>query len=108
MIGVMQSLHTHFQELEAIFQKHAAALEADIRALQQADDTAQWPTAWKRVYNWYFANCFACQTVFRNWAADAAAWQLLPKRVYPNRGNRQPDSTWDFSGVDSDVDSDTE
>ncbi|MBE9181824.1 hypothetical protein IQ268_24970 [Oculatella sp. LEGE 06141] len=86
----MQPIQAHFEALATIFQKHAAALEADVRALQQADKTAQWPIAWKRVYNWHFANQFARQTLFRNWAADASAWQLLPSRVYPNRGNCQP------------------
>jgi hypothetical protein len=86
----MQSLDQHFLELEAIFQRHAAALEADVRALQQADQTAEWPTAWKQVYNWRFANCFSHQRIFCNWSADAAAWGLLPPRNYPNQGNRKP------------------
>jgi hypothetical protein len=86
----VQSLDRHFQELEIILQRHAAALEAEVRALQQADETAQWSTAWKQVYNWHFANRFTQQTIFRNWAADAAAWGLLPSRNYPNRGNRKP------------------
>lgn len=86
----MQPPDRHFQELEAILQRHAAALEADVRALQQTDETAQWPSAWKQIYNWHFASCFARQKIFRNWAADAAAWKLLPERNYPNRGNRQP------------------
>jgi hypothetical protein len=88
----LQSLDLHFQALDAILQRHAAALEADVRALQQADETAQWPTAWKQVYNWRFANCFVRQKVLRNWAADAAAWDLLPQRTYPNRGNRKPEA----------------
>lgn len=87
----MQSLDQHFQALELILQRHAAALEAEVRALQQADETAEWPPAWKQVYNWYFANCFTQQKIFRNWAADAAAWGLLPDRTYPNRGNRLPE-----------------
>lgn len=86
----MQSIDLHFQQIEAIMQRHAAALEAEIRALQQVDETTDWSPAWKRVYNWYFANCFARQSVFRNWAGDAAAWKLLPDRVYPNRGNHKP------------------
>jgi hypothetical protein len=86
----MKTPQHHFRTLEAIMQRHAMALEEEIRALQVADQTQQWPTAWKQLYNWYFANCFAQQKVFRNWAADAAAWNLLPKRQYPNRGNRQP------------------
>jgi hypothetical protein len=86
----LQSPHLHFQRLEEILQRHAAALEAEVRLLQQADETSQWPSAWKQVYNWYFAHCFVRQKIFRNWAADAAAWSLLPKRVYPNRGNHQP------------------
>lgn len=81
----------HFRKLEAIFQRHAAALEAEVRSLQTADETAQWPTAWKRLYNWHFAQCFVRQRIFQNWGADAAAWKLLPERVYPNRGNRQAD-----------------
>ncbi len=85
----MQTPQEHFTQLEAIFQKHADALEADVRALQKAHNTSQWPTAWKKLYNWNFAQCFANQGIFRNWAADCAAWHLLPKRVYPNRGNCQ-------------------
>jgi hypothetical protein len=86
----MQSLDTHFLALESILQRHAAALEADVRALQQTDQTMNWSIAWKQVYNWHFANCFSRAKVFRNWAADAAAWGLLPLRHYPNQGNRQP------------------
>lgn len=85
----MQSPDLHFQALEAILHRHAAALEAEVRALQQADETAQWPTAWKQLYNWRFAHCFAKPKIFRNWAADAAAWGILPKRSYPNQSNRQ-------------------
>jgi RES domain-containing protein len=85
----------HFQELELIFQRHAAALEAEVRALQQADETAQWSVAWKQIYNWHFAQCFARQKVLRNWAADASAWKLLPSRVYPNQGNRKLDLSFD-------------
>ncbi|NJO40654.1 MAG: hypothetical protein HC769_12060 [Cyanobacteria bacterium CRU_2_1] len=88
----MQPPQIHFQKLEELMQRHAAALEADVRALQQTDETAQWSMAWKQRYNWHFANCFARQTVFRNWAADAMAWGLLPDRDYPNRGNHQPSS----------------
>jgi hypothetical protein len=83
------SLDSHFHALEAILQRHAAALEAEVRALQAADQTADWPTAWKQLYNWRFAQCFAQPKIFRNWAADAAAWGLLPERDYPNRGNRR-------------------
>ena len=83
----MQSPDSHFVALEAILQQHAAALEAEVRALQQADETAQWPTAWKQRYNWQFAQRFVQPAIFRNWAADAAAWHLLPERHYPNRGN---------------------
>lgn|GEM_PF-2039157 len=79
----------HFQQLEAIMQRHAAALEEDVRSLQSIDHTSDWPTALKQAYNWHFAQCFVRQKIFRNWAADAAAWGLLPARTYPNRGNRQ-------------------
>ncbi|WP_460203027.1 hypothetical protein [Scytonema sp. NUACC21] len=85
----MRSPEEHFRELETLLQKHAEALEADIRALQAADETAEWPNAWKQIYNWRFANAFVRQKVFRNWAADAAGWNLLPERLYPNRGNQQ-------------------
>ncbi|AFZ29954.1 hypothetical protein Glo7428_1387 [Gloeocapsa sp. PCC 7428] len=87
----MRSPQEHFSDLEAILKRHAEALEAEIRALQQSDETAQWSSAWKQVYNWNFAKAFARQKVFRNWAADAAAWKLLPQRNYPNQGNRQAD-----------------
>lgn len=87
----MRPPQEHFHQLEAILQRHAEALEAEVRALQQSDETARWTAAWKQVYNWHFAQCFARQKVFRNWAADATAWKLLPERVYPNRGNRQAD-----------------
>ncbi|MBD2091573.1 hypothetical protein H6F67_17150 [Microcoleus sp. FACHB-1515] len=87
----MRTPQEHFHDLEAILAKHAAAIEAEVRALQQADDTTNWPTAWKQIYNWHFAQAFAKPKVFRNWAADAAAWKLLPPRVYPNQGNRQID-----------------
>lgn len=87
----MRSPQAHFQDMEIILQRHAAALEAEVRSLQQADETAQWSTAWKQIYNWHFARCFARQKAFHNWAADAAGWRLLPDRVYPNRGNRQLD-----------------
>lgn len=86
----MQSPESHFAALEAILQRHAVALEAEVRTLQQTDQTAQWPTAWKQLYNWQFAQRFVQPTIFRSWAADAAAWKLLPERQYPNRGNRQP------------------
>jgi len=85
----LRSPQEHFKDLEAILNRHATALEAEIRTLQQSDETAQWSNAWKQVYNWNFAQVFARQKVFRNWAADAAAWKLLPERNYPNRGNRQ-------------------
>ncbi|MBI4783332.1 MAG: hypothetical protein HY785_18745 [Oscillatoriophycideae cyanobacterium NC_groundwater_1537_Pr4_S-0.65um_50_18] len=84
----MQPPDIHFQELEEVFQRHAAALESEVRALQQAHETAQWPSAWKQIYNWKFARCFSRQKIWRNWAADAAAWGLLPDRQYPNRGNQ--------------------
>ena len=84
----MQPPNIHFQELEALFQRHAADLEAEVRALQQAHETAQWSSAWKQTYNWNFAQCFARQKIWRNWAADASAWGLLPDRSYPNRGNQ--------------------
>ncbi|NJO51951.1 MAG: hypothetical protein HC840_23925 [Leptolyngbyaceae cyanobacterium RM2_2_4] len=63
-------------------QRHAAALEADVRSLQSIDHTADWPAALKQAYNWHFAQCFVRQKIFRNWAADAAAWRLLPERTY--------------------------
>ncbi|MGF1675806.1 MAG: hypothetical protein ACFCUV_19285 [Rivularia sp. (in: cyanobacteria)] len=85
----MQPPEEHFRKLEAIFQKHAEALESEVRALQQADETAQWSSAWKKIYNWRFAQVFARQKVFRNWGADAAAWGLLPERFYPNDGNQE-------------------
>lgn len=85
----MRSPQDHFQDLDAIFQRHAAALEAEVRSLQQSDETAKWSQSWKQVYNWRFAQSFVRQKIFRNWAADAAAWKLLPDRVYPNQGNRQ-------------------
>lgn len=85
----VRSPQDHFQDLELVLQRHAAALETEIRALQQADETAQWSAAWKQIYNWHFAQCFARQKIFRNWAADAAGWELLPERKYPNRGNRR-------------------
>lgn len=87
----MLSPQEHFTKLDAIFQRYAAALTAEVRDLQKSDETSQWPTAWKQVYNWYFAQYFVRQQIFRNWAADAAAWKLLPERVYPNRGNRKTD-----------------
>jgi len=89
----MQAPQEHFSQLEAIFQKYAEALEADVRALQKAHETEQWPSAWKQIYNWRFAQCFVSQRIFRNWAADCAAWNLLPKRLYPNRGNRREEVT---------------
>ncbi|MEG4442147.1 hypothetical protein QUB47_07185 [Microcoleus sp. AT9_B5] len=39
----MRSPEEHFLQLEIIMQRHAAALEAEVRALQAADETAQWP-----------------------------------------------------------------
>lgn len=86
----MQSFDPHFQAVETILHRHAAALEAEVRALQQTDETADWPTAWKQQYNWHFARCFTQAKNFRNWAADAAAWGMLPDRHYPNQGNRRP------------------
>ncbi len=85
----MRTPEEHFAELEAILEKHAAALEAEVRFLQQSDETARWSSAWKQFYNWRFANAFVRQKIFYNWAADAAAWKLLPERFYPSRGNRQ-------------------
>lgn len=86
----MESIDRHFAALDDLLQRHAAALEAEVRALQQQDQTAEWPTAWKQLYNWHFAQRFAGQKIWRNWAADAAAWGLLPSRHYPNQGNRRP------------------
>ena len=86
---VLQPPEEHFKEIEAILHKHALALEAEIRALQQAAETAKWSEPWKRLYNWSFANAFVRQKIFRNWGADAAAWGLLPERFYPNRGNQE-------------------
>lgn len=97
----MRPPQDHFRDLEAVFQRHAAALEAEVRALQQADETARWSTAWKQIYNWQFAQRFASQKPFRNWAADAAGWKLLPDRRYPNQGNRQAEIDWG-SGADRD------
>ena len=37
----MQSPEEHFEKIEAIFKKHAEVLEAEIRALQQEDETAK-------------------------------------------------------------------
>jgi hypothetical protein len=88
-LSALRSPEEHFSEIEAILEKHAQALEAEVRALQVSDETAQWPTAWKQVYNWRFAQAFARPKIFRNWAADAAGWKLLPERLYPNRGNQQ-------------------
>ncbi|MDQ2097797.1 MAG: hypothetical protein QQW96_09135 [Tychonema bourrellyi B0820] len=85
----LRSPEEHFVQLEIILQRHAEALEAEVRALQTADETAQWSPDWKRYYNWRFAKIFASVKIFRNWGADAAAWKLLPLRVYPNRGNQQ-------------------
>ena len=85
----MQPPDEHFEKLEAILKKHAEALEAEVRALQQEDETAKWSLAWKRIYNWRFSNAFARQKIFRNWGADAAGWGLLPERFYPNRGNQE-------------------
>lgn len=85
----MRDPEEHFRELEAILEKHAQALAAEVRALQHSDETAAWSKAWKQIYNWRFACAFARQKVFRNWAADAWAWKLLPQREYPTQGNRQ-------------------
>ncbi|HEY9639404.1 MAG TPA: hypothetical protein V6C57_02915 [Coleofasciculaceae cyanobacterium] len=95
----MQPPDIHFQELEALFQRHAVALEAEVRALQQAHETDQWPTAWKQEYNGRFAQCFTRPKIFRNWAADAAGWRLLPARKYPNAGNRQSNPAAGSSSV---------
>jgi hypothetical protein len=84
-----ESPQEHFVQLEIILQRHAEALEAEVRALQTADETAQWSPDSKRYYNWRFAKIFASVKIFRNWGADAAAWQLLPLRQYPNRGNQK-------------------
>lgn len=85
----MQPPEEYFKELEAIFQKHAQNLEAEVRALQQADETEKWSSAWKKIYNWRFSSVFVGQKIFRNWGVDAAAWELLPERFYPNRGNQK-------------------
>ena len=85
----MRSPEEHFLQLEIIMKRHATALEAEVRALQAADETAQSPADWKRRYNWRFAKIFASVKIFRNWGADAAAWKLLPSRVYPNRSNQK-------------------
>jgi hypothetical protein len=87
----MRSPEEHFADLEAILEKHATALESEVRRLQQADETHLWPNAWKQIYNWRFANAFARQKVLYNWATDAAGWKLLPERKYPNKGNRNED-----------------
>ncbi|MEB3218007.1 MAG: hypothetical protein VKN72_17500 [Nostocales cyanobacterium 94392] len=73
----MQPPEEYFRKLEAIFQKHAEALESEVRALQQADETAQWSSAWKKIYNLRFSQAFARQKVFRNWGADAAGCDTL-------------------------------
>jgi hypothetical protein len=86
---ILRPPEEHFTELEAILEKHATALEAEVRSLQQSDQTAVWSATWKQFYNWRFANAFARQKIFYNWAADAAAWKLLPERDYPSPGNRQ-------------------
>lgn len=85
----MNSPQEHFRKLDALLQRQATVLEAEVRALQETDGTAQWPVAWKKLYNWHFANVFVSVRIFRNWSADAAAWKLLPERVYPNRGNKR-------------------
>lgn len=87
--SLMRSPDQHFKDLEAIFHRHTQALEAEIRALQQADETANWPAAWKQTYNWHFTKIFAGMRIFRNWGADAAGWGFLPRRVYPSKGNRE-------------------
>lgn len=84
----MRSPDEHFRDIELIIQKHAAALEAEIRSQQRDDGTAQWPRAWKRLYNWRCTNLFIKQKIFRNWAADAQAWRLLPQREYPDNFNQ--------------------
>ncbi|QFZ91723.2 hypothetical protein [Synechococcus elongatus] len=88
----MRSPAEHFQDLEALMLEKAAELEADVRSLQQQDQTTEWPTAWKRHYNHRFAQIFCQSRPLRNWAADAAAWGLLPDRCYPSAGN-QPASS---------------
>ncbi|GET43352.1 hypothetical protein [Microseira wollei] len=40
----MRSPQEHFQDSQAILERHAAALEADVRRLHQSDETAQWPS----------------------------------------------------------------
>ncbi|MFS8119589.1 MAG: hypothetical protein ACMG55_14040 [Microcoleus sp.] len=85
----LRSPEEHFVQLEIILQRHAEALEAEVRALQIADETAQWPADSKRYYNWRFTQVFASVKIFRNWGADAAAWKLLPDRLYPNRSNQK-------------------
>jgi hypothetical protein len=85
----MRQPDEHFRDIEAIMQKHSSALEAEMRALQATDETGKWSIAWKRIYNWRFANAFAKQKIFRNWAADAEGWGLLPVREYPNQGNQK-------------------
>jgi hypothetical protein len=85
-----RSPRAHFAELAAIFDRHAAALEAEVRALQRSDETAQWPDRWKRNYNWWFAQRFVAVRIWRNWSADAAAWGLLPERRM-GPGNGQAD-----------------
>ncbi|ABB57215.1 hypothetical protein [Synechococcus elongatus] len=84
----MRSPAEHFQDLEAVFLAKAAELEAAVRSLQQQDQTADWPTAWKQHYNHRFAQIFCQSRPLRNWAADAAAWGLLPNRHYPSAGNQ--------------------
>lgn len=84
----MRSPAEHFQDLEAVFLAKAAELEAAVRSLQQQDQTAAWPREWKQHYNHRFAQIFCQSRPLRNWAADAAAWDLLPDRQYPSAGNQ--------------------
>lgn len=55
----------------------------------------------EKIYNWKSAQCFGRQRIFRNWAADCAAWKLLPERDYPNRGNCRGEVADEESEVDS-------
>ncbi|NJK67699.1 MAG: hypothetical protein HC941_15250 [Microcoleus sp. SU_5_3] len=71
----MRSAQEHFVQLEIILQRHVAALETAVRALQVADKTAQWSAAWKPYYHRCFAKIFASVKIFRNWGADAAGQQ---------------------------------
>lgn len=85
-----QTPDEHFAAVAEIIHRHAQALEKEIRALQKQDGTADWPTESKQTYNYHFTEIFTQPRIFRNWAADAAGWHLLPPRNYPNRSNRKP------------------